>query len=282
MNPDVAKKLSLILEKTTKESNDFHLVNSIEQGVIEGFHTFSNGMNSFGGFLISNGSETLWVLIIDWKGDNNYYLVLYPENNNLPPLAELHKETTSQDGTDLTWSYIPRKKDKKNEIRKELFQNVFGALKAVVSLPNDDVTLDDTLNDLFHIAACRVLADNLEENLNSLTPVSFSEGKRLEKKHYSRERSQALVNRAKKIHAKKHKGELPCEVCEFDFKKKYGEKGALYIEAHHKVPLNELDENESRETLVEDLAMVCANCHRMLHRSPYQTIKELKHCLNAF
>ena len=168
MNPDVAKKLSLILEKTTKESNDFHLVNSIEQGVIEGFHTFSNGMNSFGGFLISNGSETLWVLIIDWKGDNNYYLVLYPENNNLPPLAELHKETTSQDGTDLTWSYIPRKKDKKNEIRKELFQNVFGALKAVVSLPNDDVTLDDTLNDLFHIAACRVLADNLEENLNSL------------------------------------------------------------------------------------------------------------------
>ena len=44
----------------------------------------------------------------------------------------------------------------------------------------------------------------------------------------------------------------------------YGEVGRNYIEAHHTKPVSEMKEGEV--TRVEDLAMVCANCHRMLHR----------------
>ncbi|WP_423190649.1 HNH endonuclease [Aquimarina brevivitae] len=40
--------------------------------------------------------------------------------------------------------------------------------------------------------------------------------------------------------------------------------GKGFIECHHKKPLSEL-EGESLIS-INDLALVCANCHRMLHR----------------
>ena len=48
-----------------------------------------------------------------------------------------------------------------------------------------------------------------------------------------------------------------------------------YIEAHHTTPPR--DFTGSAETKVSDLAMVCANCHRMLHRgNPWPTLGELR------
>ena len=62
---------------------------------------------------------------------------------------------------------------------------------------------------------------------------------------------------------KKH-GKLNCEVCDFDFYNVYGEIGKGFIEAHHRVPLSKID-GESK-TELKDLALVCSNCHRILHR----------------
>ena len=56
-----------------------------------------------------------------------------------------------------------------------------------------------------------------------------------------------------------------CCVCGFDFEKVYGQVGAGYIEAHHIVPLSSL--TEETVVRVSDLAAVCSNCHRMLHRA---------------
>lgn len=281
MNRETAKKISFLLKEQVQTSESFNLVEKIDSGLVEGFHVFANEKDSFGRFLLSNDEQTLWLLVIDWKSSGNYYLVLYPENSNYAPLAELHRETPNDEGEDLEWSYVPRKKDGKNEDRKNAFRSMYGTCEAVISLPNNVVTLDDFLNDIFHLARCRLLADELNETYTSIVPESFAEGKRLEKKHYARERSSLLVNEAKRQHALKNDGFLPCEVCGFDFKKIYGEKGAQYIEAHHKIPLSELDDNEIRISSVHDLGMVCANCHRMLHRSPRQTIEELKLSLNA-
>lgn len=64
-------------------------------------------------------------------------------------------------------------------------------------------------------------------------------------------------------------------MCAFDFEQAYGDRGADYIEAHHKIPLSELT-GETR-TRPSDLAMLCANCHRMIHaKRPWLTINELK------
>ncbi|WP_276208284.1 HNH endonuclease [Gracilibacillus sp. YIM 98692] len=73
-------------------------------------------------------------------------------------------------------------------------------------------------------------------------------------------------------------GRLICEVCEFDFMERYGEIGDGYIEGHHTKPISEMSENE--QTKVEDIALVCANCHRMLHRKrPWLSITELKNLI---
>lgn len=57
-----------------------------------------------------------------------------------------------------------------------------------------------------------------------------------------------------------------CQVCGFNFKKFYGEYGTGYIEAHHILPLHALNEGTPIEYKRSDFALLCANCHRMLHR----------------
>ncbi|MER2107641.1 MAG: HNH endonuclease [Solibacillus sp.] len=102
---------------------------------------------------------------------------------------------------------------------------------------------------------------------------SFPEGKQVLKQHLVRERNPKLIARAKEFYKQKH-GKLICEVCQFDFEKEYGEIGVDYIEGHHTKPVSEMHPDE--ETKVEDIAMVCANCHRMLHRKrPWLSIDEL-------
>lgn len=64
-----------------------------------------------------------------------------------------------------------------------------------------------------------------------------------------------------------NKGCLVCEVpgCEFDFSRVYGALGAGYAQVHHLHPLG--DSKKVRSTRLKDLAIVCANCHAMIHRN---------------
>jgi len=82
--------------------------------------------------------------------------------------------------------------------------------------------------------------------------------------------------KAVKEEALKKCSELHCEACGFSFKEFYGELGNGFIEAHHLFPIAELT-NET-ETKKSDIALVCSNCHRMLHRRrPWlSSIDELK------
>jgi hypothetical protein len=107
----------------------------------------------------------------------------------------------------------------------------------------------------------------------------FIEGDKKLAKHlrFERFRNAGLVREAKKLFKEK-RGRLFCELCNFDFEAVYGERGRDYIEAHHKVPISELD--ESREATVDDLAMLCSNCHRIVHRNPWITIEDLDVLLN--
>ncbi|MEU6273591.1 HNH endonuclease [Streptomyces populi] len=89
------------------------------------------------------------------------------------------------------------------------------------------------------------------------------EGQLLRRWALYRERSRPLRDR--KIQAALDEGgPLRCEVCAFDFTVAYGELGAGYIEVHHRLPLHI---SGATETRIADLALLCANCHRMCHRS---------------
>jgi hypothetical protein len=60
-------------------------------------------------------------------------------------------------------------------------------------------------------------------------------------------------------------GRLRCEVpgCGFDFEEAYGPLGAGYAQVHHLQPLALL--SKSVKTTLDKLAVVCANCHAMVH-----------------
>lgn len=97
--------------------------------------------------------------------------------------------------------------------------------------------------------------------------------------HLKRERNPALV-KAKKKEVLKKAGKLCCEVCTFDFKKTYGEIGEGFCEVHHLKQLSKAD--GIVETELEDLAVVCSNCHRIIHKqNPMLTIEQLRQVINA-
>jgi 5-methylcytosine-specific restriction enzyme A len=127
----------------------------------------------------------------------------------------------------------------------------------------------------------RAIAEQIISSLNlAIDPIpdidedaSAREGKRLQKIHYSIERSRRIVEKKKKAVLQKE-GRLSCEVCSFDFQTFYGFIGEGFIECHHKVPLAKL--SSSMMTKLSDLALVCSNCHRMLHKDSGITIESLK------
>ena len=90
-----------------------------------------------------------------------------------------------------------------------------------------------------------------------------NEGKQKLSLHIKRERNTKIAKLAKELFKKRHGGRLFCEVCEFDFSKKYGELGESYIEAHHKKPISKMKADDV--TRIDDFIMVCSNCHSMLH-----------------
>ena len=90
------------------------------------------------------------------------------------------------------------------------------------------------------------------------------EGALLCRRDRVRERNPRLVKRKKESVLNAH-GLLACEVCSFDFAATFGELGSGYIECHHVVPLSA---SGSVKTTLDDLALLCANCHRMMHGRP--------------
>ena len=62
-------------------------------------------------------------------------------------------------------------------------------------------------------------------------------------------------------------GKLICEVpkCGFDFAKRYGRIGIGYVQVHHLRPLSSAPA-KGMSKKPSDLAIVCANCHAMIHR----------------
>jgi predicted HNH restriction endonuclease len=103
---------------------------------------------------------------------------------------------------------------------------------------------------------------------------AFPEGKARYRQHRSLERDSKITRRAKAKRLKET-GKLECEVCRSDFSRRYGARGSGFIEAHHKTPVSQL--LGKRRTKMEDLALVCSNCHRMLHRGEsLLTIEQLR------
>ncbi len=88
---------------------------------------------------------------------------------------------------------------------------------------------------------------------------------------FERRRSLVLLKKAERLN---RTGALSCEVCGFDFRAAYGDLGWGFCEVHHVHPLSR---GVARRTSLGDLAVLCANCHRMAHRGwPKTTLTSLR------
>lgn len=99
--------------------------------------------------------------------------------------------------------------------------------------------------------------------------ISFPEGAKKGRLHFCHERNQTVVHTAKS-QAFERDPLLRCEACGFSFRETYGEPGIRITEAHHKIPVATL--TEGSRTKVDDIALICANCHRMIHSDREKTL----------
>lgn len=102
--------------------------------------------------------------------------------------------------------------------------------------------------------------------------TSASEGSPRLVAHLRRERNRALIA-AKKAAVMNAKSCLACEACGFDFSLAYGTCGKDYCEVHHRIPLSTSD--AAVLTTLDDLAILCSNCHRIIHLSPMLSVEAL-------
>ena len=132
-------------------------------------------------------------------------------------------------------------------------------------IPNDEILGNDLKEFLrmYLVLATKELVpastrteEDDESGLNTEDLTKLREHKRIE-------RNRRLAEKAKKIHG------YVCQACGFDFEKKYGEIGREFIEAHHLTPLHALKGRMVTLDPNNDFCVLCANCHRMIHRSEF-------------
>ena len=102
------------------------------------------------------------------------------------------------------------------------------------------------------------------------TAEVFFEGKRRVSEVSMFSRNKALTDAAKTEYG------YECMACGFDFESTYGAIGKEFIECHHIEPLSEGTGDDVEKTIA-DVAMLCANCHRMIHRKrPAMLVADLR------
>jgi 5-methylcytosine-specific restriction enzyme A len=89
-----------------------------------------------------------------------------------------------------------------------------------------------------------------------------------QRQRYVLHRRREASVRKKKLQAAMYEndGVLKCEVpkCGFDFKARYGKLGEGFAHVHHLTPLADAPA-DGRKVALKELAVVCANCHAMIH-----------------
>lgn len=275
MDIQIVKNLYELLSRYRDRENEYPAIGEdLTPKPLKDFHQWANSKEFEGGFLVKNSTgSNLWLLLIKWNDAHGFYIVLFPEDKS-GPIAEIHSYTTDEDGDYLHWRYKPSKRDGRNNERKEYFEKYFYSLDVVISLPRTVEEVPEFLVELISLAENRAKADELDSDKPAFRE-GFPEGKIKEMLHRSRERNSKLIAQIKTEALAKY-GKLECDCCGFDFEAFYGDLGAEFIEAHHTKPVSELHE-DGADTIKEDIALVCSNCHRMLHRRrPWLIMSELK------
>ncbi len=163
-----------------------------------------------------------------------------------------------------------------------------GLTNPIVNLENTaDLTEAETKDEvwrLFQDHQCSNIKKQIFKPENPVGVFGEIEGDKIVREHIRQEltlRNSSIVQKAKSEAIAKGNGRIFCECCSFDFVEAFGILGTGFIECHHKIPIA----NGQRITTLNDLALVCSNCHRMLHRKKldgkYYSVSELQRLIDT-
>lgn len=236
-----------------------------------------------------NWAEVPWLVIMDptvtASATQGYYIVYLFSADMREVFLSLNQGTT-----DVRREFIQETtqvlKDRAALIRARVpeFSSDFSAtpisLQSVRSLPKD-YEASHAFGQTYHINNLpteETLCSELERMLQLYRRLTFRGG--LEPSlEESTSDTPIIEQRRYRLHRKiernptasksvKAKQGYICKACGFNFESTYGNIGKEFIEAHHLLPLSELPEDKpiSYDPL-KDFVVLCANCHRMIHRA---------------
>lgn len=239
-------------------------------------------------YKITKNSETKWKRI-----DEGRTLVLFYANKKFFAKGIVLKRLQNKELAEhlwginkkgLTWEFVYFVKDiEELHLSLEDFKSITGYAAPAIqgfSVMVDKSQKEALLTELdnFNLPD---YSDIESESFESVEDIDknkeYTEGERKVRRHIAIERNSKLINDAKTAFKKKNK-RLYCEACEFDFSTVYGVRGGDYIEGHHTNFIS--DSNGKIKTKLQDIAMLCSNCHRMIHtKRPWLTVEELKNLI---
>ena len=155
--------------------------------------------------------------------------------------------------------------------------NICSVYYPASSVPSDDELIAD-LRRIVELYDRLIDGEPLAEAPENIpvTQTTYLDGGLSSRTHVRIERNRKLV-----ADVKKWKGSR-CEVCNLSFAERYGSLGVDYIEAHHLTPLAHLNGKKVQLDPIKDFAVLCANCHRMMHRmEDVSKIDELRALLKS-
>jgi len=108
----------------------------------------------------------------------------------------------------------------------------------------------------------------------------FAEGMVFTTMHKRTERNRGV--RRALMASRRRTGGLRCDACSITNPTATNSFDDAIFEAHHLIPLSTTGE---RKTTVSDVALLCANCHRLMHRliansGKWASVEDLRHAIN--
>lgn len=108
-------------------------------------------------------------------------------------------------------------------------------------------------------ARLKILEKALKETHVAVEKQAVLEGQKYTTEVTFRKRNRALIE------AKKANSDGRCEACDFRFEDAYGSLGRDCLIGHHIDPIGK--RSGSSKTTLDDIALICPNCHAVIHAS---------------
>jgi 5-methylcytosine-specific restriction protein A len=144
--------------------------------------------------------------------------------------------------------------------------HVFGRSYRVDALPLEHELVDDFRDAM--AAHVQIVANGGFAAIEDIVEAGAAEGLNETALPYVKRFALHRVAERNAAHSKAAKDHYPdiCMGCETDLQTVYGETAKRMLDAHHLTSIASLPENKDVSFTLKDFALLCPNCHRMIHR----------------